>query len=107
MATKFRAPLIHLCNFLDALCTLCFVGLLRVEEANPLLAWCFQYSETNFLVVKFVCCTFAVSYLDSHMRKQHRWVLDAILCMFLMVLCWHAYGLISLLTLSSPTLGIR
>ena len=105
MATKHCVPLIHLCNFLDALFTLYFVGLWGVEEANPLMALFFQHSETSFLVMKFVCFTFAVAYLDIHLPKKHRWwVLNGILSVFLATLCWHMYGLV-LLTQMGPTLG--
>ena len=102
MAADHRVPLIHLCNFADALCTLYAVGLLGVEEANPLLSWCFQYSETGFLVFKFVFVTFAVAYLESVIADAQRWLLSAVLSVLLITLCWHAYGLVFLVATSSP-----
>ena len=102
MAADYRVPLIHLCNFADALCTLYAVGLLGVEEANPFLSWCFQYSETGFLMFKFVFVTFAVSYLDDHLPERRKWIFNAILSVMLMVLCWHAYGIFFLTATASP-----
>ena len=102
MAADVRVPLIHFSNFADALCTLYAVGLLGVEEANPLLSWCFQYSETGFLVFKFVFVTFAVSYLDAVITRSQRWLMSAILSVLMITLCWHAYGIVFLTATPSP-----
>tara|TARA_Y100001963_G_scaffold1365_1_gene1942 strand:+ start:1319 stop:1633 length:315 start_codon:yes stop_codon:yes gene_type:complete len=94
-----RPLALHVTNFLDALCTLCAMGLAGVEEANPLLAWSLNYSITSFLVIKFTAVAFATSYLEQYLQPEQSWVFSALLTVMLTVLCWHAYGAVLLATI--------
>ena len=91
------ATLIHTFNFLDAVLTLAALRI-GVEEANPLMAWLLSFGPVAFFVVKVVVVGVCVEYLDKNLEGSARSILRFILAAFVLVFCWHVFGLYALFT---------
>jgi hypothetical protein len=90
-----RIPLLHLLNLFDGILTLYSLRW-GIEELNPLMNLFYGVSPPFFLVTKVSLVAAATGFLDKNLSEKYRWVLTALVGIYLMVLGWHIYGMILL-----------
>ena len=94
--TDWRPGAVIALNMGDAVCTLHAVATMGVSfEANPLMRELLRWGVVDFLMVKLAAVTWAVCYMDRHLKGRARWPLTALVWLGAVLMCWHLWGLSS------------
>ena len=91
----YRVIVLHVANFIDAVCTLLAIDA-GAKELNPFMDFALSHGPGVFLTVKMLVIAVSVEYLDKHLKEEKRGVLTLLMAIFLATVAWHLYGMVTI-----------
>jgi len=91
--------IIAILSLIDIVCTYAGISIGAIQEANPLIAYGFEWSIIGTCLIAILFISICLHILDKY-RKQYKWVdgaLYVIIIMKVIIVLMHTYWIINVI----------